>query len=678
MATRKNCKAIEICMCCLLTAFLTGGWAASVGAEKAQPLPASYTLYADGGNTMGPWDGSPEFPYRYIQQAINAAAAGTQIMVASGTYNENLLISGKNLAIIALPRKVVVVNGGQLGSVITILNSTVQMERLAVANGLAENGGGMYIDNSTVLLSRVTVTDNSTRDGQDGAAPGGAGASAGHGGGIYVQTSSIGISDCTISLNSTGKGGNANVISDADGGDGGSGAGLYALFGSVCLTDCTITGNTTGNGGDGGLPEYAENHGGFSGSGAGVCITESDFIQLENCDIADNVIGSGGDAKMQGGNTGHGGGAYILGYGPTRIDSCRFLRNTAGIGGYAEWGGESGHGGGAYIAAAGLAEISHCEFADNVGGFGGDGWDHGGDGGHGGGVFIGGQAATLTDCTIVGNYSGQGQGMGKGGSGGGLYVFADVSVVNCLIAQNTASGGSYADYDGNGGGICVGDLINLSITNCTIADNTAEHTGYVLGRGGGIFSLSSSSVSVNGSILWNNFAYNVTTEAAQIDGVVPIINYSCVQGWTGAFGGVGNMGYNPQFADPVNTDYHVKSTYGRWVASSQSWIFDMIHSPCIDGGDPYDMDWKKELWPHGKCVNMGAYGGTPQASKSDWLAGNAADINRDDLVDLTDLVLLAGKWLQNILLCPEDVNFDGKINLEDFAILGQNWEILID
>jgi hypothetical protein len=641
------------------------------------PLSAG-TLYVDIDNTHGPWNGSLEFPYRNIQQAINAAAYGTDILVASGTYYENLVINNKDLTLSAMPRAAVVINGRQLGSVVTIYESDVQLARLTVTNGLANWGGGINIHFGFVNLYQITVTANSTRDGQDSAGPGGAGANAGGGGGIFASTSSLGISHCTISSNSTGKGGNANVTSDADGGDGGSGGGLWVWYGFVCLTDCTITGNTTGAGGDGGLPEYAENRGGSSGSGAGVYIVDNDDIWLENCDITDNVIGSGGDAKLQGGNTGDGGGAYILGYGPTSIYSCRFLRNTAGMGGYAEWGGESGHGGGAYIAAAWLAEISSCEFADNVGGFGGDGWDHGGDGGHGGGVFIGGRAAIMTDCIITGNSSGQGQGKGKGGSGGGLYVFADVTLTNCLIAQNAASGGPYVDYDGNGGGICVGDSsLSVTVTNCTIADNMAEHNGYVLGRGGGLFSLSPS-VTVNSSILWNNFAYNVTTEAAQIDGVAPAVNYTCIEGWTGGFGGFGNMGYNPQFADPVNHDYHVRSTYGRWDPAAQSWILDIIHSPCIDGGDPSDMNWINELWPHGKRINMGVYGGTSQAGKSDnVLTGNVADINRDNAVDMTDLVLLAGKWLQTVILCPEDMNFDGKINLEDFAILGENWVILI-
>ena len=66
---------------------------------------------------------------------------------------------------------------------------------------------------------------------------------------------------------------------------------------------------------------------------------------------------------------------------------------------------------------------------------------------------------------------------------------------------------------------------------------------------------------------------------------------------------------------PTNGDYHLKSQAGRWDVNSQSWVQDDVTSPCIDAGDQ-GSDWTAELRPHGECINMGAYGGTPQASMS--------------------------------------------------------------
>jgi hypothetical protein len=44
-------------------------------------------------------------------------------------------------------------------------------------------------------------------------------------------------------------------------------------------------------------------------------------------------------------------------------------------------------------------------------------------------------------------------------------------------------------------------------------------------------------------------------------------------------------------------------------------VIDDVTSPCIDAGDP-NTPIGDELFPNGGVVNMGAYGGTAEASKS--------------------------------------------------------------
>jgi len=68
----------------------------------------------------------------------------------------------------------------------------------------------------------------------------------------------------------------------------------------------------------------------------------------------------------------------------------------------------------------------------------------------------------------------------------------------------------------------------------------------------------------------------------------------------------------------------LKSQAGRWDLQSQTWVHDDVTSPCIDRGDPH-LDWNAELWPHGQYINMGAYGGTPQASLSLSDAGHISE-----------------------------------------------------
>jgi hypothetical protein len=109
--------------------------------------------------------------------------------------------------------------------------------------------------------------------------------------------------------------------------------------------------------------------------------------------------------------------------------------------------------------------------------------------------------------------------------------------------------------------------------------------------------------------------FNGTASAGvQIESDSATISFSAVQdGWEGD--GDGNTAADPLFADPDNADYHLKSHAGRWDSATQAWIIDDVSSPCIDAGDP-DSDCSLEPLPNGARINMGAYGGTSEASKS--------------------------------------------------------------
>ena len=114
-------------------------------------------------------------------------------------------------------------------------------------------------------------------------------------------------------------------------------------------------------------------------------------------------------------------------------------------------------------------------------------------------------------------------------------------------------------------------------------------------------------------------------------------------------------------------DFHLQSVYGQWDANSESWMTDSNTSVCIDSGDP-NMDWRDEQWPNGKCINMGAYGGTVEASKN----GNIADFDVDQEVDFDDLRELFDKWLDGE---NEIVNLDlnGCVDFADYSIFAENW-----
>ena len=100
----------------------------------------------------------------------------------------------------------------------------------------------------------------------------------------------------------------------------------------------------------------------------------------------------------------------------------------------------------------------------------------------------------------------------------------------------------------------------------------------------------------------------------------------------------------------IDGDYHLKSQTGRWGPAAQTWIVDDVTSPCIDVGDPMT-PIGREPFPNGGIINMGAYGGTAEASKSYFgkppcEAIVAGDINGDCEVNFLDFSFMALHWME--------------------------------
>jgi predicted outer membrane repeat protein len=275
---------------------------------------------------------------------------------------------------------------------------------------------------------------------------------------------------------------------------------------------------------------------------------------------------------------------------------------------------------------------------------------------YGGGIYIGnGSNPLVVDCVINENS------VGDFGWGGGIYCAfnSQATIRNCLISSNTAIG-----YDSRGGGIYCESSCILTLVNCTIADNLASQ-----GCGGIYFDMYNSPVkTVTNSILWGNSPGQIYPSGnASI-----VVTYSDV---SGGWPGTGNINADPRFANTGDGDYHLRSQAGRWNPNTQSWVKDFDTSPCIDAGDP-NSDWPAELWPNDKRINMGAYGGTPQASMSLSEAGNIANLDNDpcDIIDFNDLKVFAEKWCYEENLLAEDLDRNGHVDFKDFTIFGREFE----
>jgi parallel beta-helix repeat protein len=182
---------------------------------------------------------------------------------------------------------------------------------------------------------------------------------------------------------------------------------------------------------------------------------------------------------------------------------------------------------------------------------------------------------TLTNCTIIAN-GGSGMEMRPRRAGRFTY-YNSPKMNNCIVAAN----GGYGLLRGV-----------PTITNCTITGNIKS-------------GIQDSMPTVTNSIVYFN-------GTAQIVNIIGTVTYSDVHG---SFQGAGNIDADPLFADPANGDYHLKSQAGRWHPGSETWISDDLTSDCIDAGDPASAIGL-EPNANGAVINMGAYGGTNQASKS--------------------------------------------------------------
>ncbi len=270
------------------------------------------------------------------------------------------------------------------------------------------------------------------------------------------------------------------------------------------------------------------------------------------------------------------------------IEDCR-------AGGFGQ-AGSGGRGAGIGLFRSSNATILHTQIRNN------SGYDNS----FGAGVYCWQSSALFSNCDISHNTA---QGNVQGG-GVCCTGSSDIQFENCVISNNTAE---------IGGGLCAGasddnTTERVIITNCTIAHNSLTGDQPADSTGGGIHSVSSN-IAIRNSIVW----YNDGVPIMLVDpALISPVLYSSIEG---GYPGQGNIDSDPLFASSGGNDYHLRSVFGRYYKpSSNGWVIDSEYSPCIDAGDPHPQGDPQnpvgaEPLPNGKRINMGAYGGTAEASK---------------------------------------------------------------
>jgi hypothetical protein len=228
-----------------------------------------------------------------IQSAINAASSGDAVLVAPGTYFENLNFLGKAIRLASEQGpQVTIIDGNQAGPVVIFASGEGPQSVLSgftIRNGKASvspalQGGGIRISNSSPTITGNIISNNLAGDA---------------GGGIASSFGSPIIQSNIIKNN--------GQISGWSGGVGGGGIAIVGASSAQLLSN-TITDNSW-----------------YSSSGGGVSLFAAGTPVIQNNVVANNSAYS------------QGGGFYIVNQSDAAIVQNVIVGNSAGAGGGVYW-----------------------------------------------------------------------------------------------------------------------------------------------------------------------------------------------------------------------------------------------------------------------------------------------------------------------------------------------------
>jgi len=442
-------------MCSLF--FLGCGASSSSGGHGSNPFVADIYVSPTGTDESSDptWGHSVSKPFRTIQKGLYTAMTGEVVGVLAGVYTEEVVWcptweyvtlrgvskttavlhgkgSGPCILIEDLPQyRVVTIESmmitkgafpGSDGGGIRLSqdNIILHLKDAIVTNNSASNGGGLFIKFPTdiVYVENCTFTSNE--------------ASA-SGGGICQDNGYLAITGSTFRYNTGNNGGGVSTKGGAalgscqfsDNSASTYGGGLYIYGGNAYVAGCTFTRNSSSNSGGGiydvGVTSTIEacaftSNSSSTGGGLHIEANAGNKLFVKQAVFTGNIASAGDGGGIQAAN-------------PIDIEQCYFVLNTA-----------EASGGGLAVSDLDEADVENCLFEGNYAATAG------------GGVHYSKSSDTtllLMNCTVYGNYAGQGT---------GIYLSdgAEVSIINSIISGNYADGGGgvMEIYD-NGGGFTM-------------------------------------------------------------------------------------------------------------------------------------------------------------------------------------------------------------------------------
>jgi len=130
-----------------------------LGARSRISHANGQTWFVDDDNSLGPWDGTQQYPFNNITSALLNALSGDTIFVLNGTYNERLNITSE-VALRGENKYATTIDGNMTGDVIQVTANNVNVSGFTIRFGGPDPASGISI----ISASENHIEDNIIRD----------------------------------------------------------------------------------------------------------------------------------------------------------------------------------------------------------------------------------------------------------------------------------------------------------------------------------------------------------------------------------------------------------------------------------------------------------------------------------------------------------------------------------